>query len=264
MFEATLGQGALLKKILEAIKELVNEANLECSETGIGLQAMDTSHVSLVVLRLDKQGFRSYRADRSVLLGINMASMTKIVKCAGNDDSITLRCTDEPDTVTFVFENEEKDKISEFQLKLMEIDGETLSLPEQNFNATVTMPSSEFQRICRDLALLGDSVNISVSKEGVKFSTSGDVGSGNILVKQNANADAKEDQTIIEMEEPVSLNFALRYLNTFAKATSLSGQVVLHLSKEIPLVVHYKIENAGYIKYFLAPKIDEENDAGEE
>jgi proliferating cell nuclear antigen len=48
MFEARLEQGALLKKLLDAVKELVTDANFDCSATGFGLQAMDSSHVSLV------------------------------------------------------------------------------------------------------------------------------------------------------------------------------------------------------------------------
>lgn len=40
------------------------------------------------------------------------------------------------------------------------------------------MPSSEFARICRDLSQFGESVIIACTKDGVKFSTSGDIGSG--------------------------------------------------------------------------------------
>lgn len=40
------------------------------------------------------------------------------------------------------------------------------------------MPSSEFTRICRDLAQFGESIVIACTKEGVRFSTSGDIGSG--------------------------------------------------------------------------------------
>ena len=56
------------------------------------------------------------------------------------------------------------------------------------------MPSSEFQRICRDLTQIGDSVKIKCTKEGVKFSASGDLGDGNILLKQSASVDKEEDQ----------------------------------------------------------------------
>jgi proliferating cell nuclear antigen PCNA len=50
MFEARLVQGSLLKKVLESIKDLVTDANFDCSQNGFALQAMDSSHVSLVAL----------------------------------------------------------------------------------------------------------------------------------------------------------------------------------------------------------------------
>jgi proliferating cell nuclear antigen len=47
------------------------------------------------------------------------------------------------------------------------------------------MPSAEFARICRDLASIGEGVTVSATKEGIKFSTSGDVGVGNVTCKHN-------------------------------------------------------------------------------
>merc|ERR1712097_84779 len=102
------------------------------------------------------------------------------------------------------------------------------------------MGAGEFQRICRDLAILGDTVTIAVSKDGVKFSVAGELGSGNMTLRQNSSVDTKEEEQVsIQMEEPVTLNFALRYLNFFTKATPLSGSVSLQLSKDVPLVVEY-------------------------
>ena len=72
MFEARLLQTATLKKILDAIKELLNEATFECSDSGIHLQAMDNSHVSLVSMTLRSDGFDKYRCDRNSALGMNL------------------------------------------------------------------------------------------------------------------------------------------------------------------------------------------------
>ena len=57
--------------------------------------------------------------------------------------------------------------------------------------------------------------------------------------------------------ERVTLSFALRYLNMFNKAFSLCNYVKLMLAAETPLVVEYEIENMGSLKYYLAPKINE-------
>ena len=69
MFEAKLTQGGLLKKVLESVKELVTDANFDCAPTGFTMQAMDSSHVSLVALSLRSDGFEDYRCDRPITMG---------------------------------------------------------------------------------------------------------------------------------------------------------------------------------------------------
>lgn len=103
MLEALLRQGNLLKKLIDSIKELVTDANWDCNDSGIALQAMDTSHVALVALLLRAEGFDPYRCDRNMSLGINLVSMSKILKCAGSDDAITLTAGDGGDVLTFTF-----------------------------------------------------------------------------------------------------------------------------------------------------------------
>ena len=252
-------EGAVLKKLTEAMKDLVTEANFDCSTTGISLQAMDSSHVSLVALLLRADGFDHFRCDRNISLGINLGSMGKVLKCCNNGDIVTLKADDNADAMTFMFENQSADRISDFELKLMDIDSEHLGIPDTEYKSTVKMPAGEFQKICRDLSILGDTVTIAVAKDAVKFSVTGEMGSGNMTIKENNSVDTKEEEKVtVEAEEPVTLNFALRYLNFFTKATPLSASVVPHLSKDVPLVVEYQIEELGHIRFYLAPKIEDE------
>jgi proliferating cell nuclear antigen len=105
MFEAKLAKASTFKKILESIKDLVTDANFDCTTSGISLQAMDSAHVSLVSLLLRADSFDHYRCDRNLSLGINLNSMTNILKCAGNDDSLTIKADDNGDNVTFIFQS---------------------------------------------------------------------------------------------------------------------------------------------------------------
>ncbi|GKC08898.1 histone deacetylase 5 [Tanacetum coccineum] len=66
-----------------------------------------------------------------------------------------------------------------------------------------------------------------------------------------------EEATIIEMETPV---FALRYMNSFTKLTLLASQVTINLSSKLPIVVKYKIAETGYLRFYLAPKIEEDEE----
>ena len=65
----------------------------------------------------------------------------------------------------------------------MDIDQETLGIPATEYDAKITLSSSEFARICRDLQQLGESVRIEVSKEGVRFISEGDAANGSIHLR---------------------------------------------------------------------------------
>ncbi|XP_038210407.1 proliferating cell nuclear antigen isoform X2 [Zerene cesonia] len=259
MFEARLLRSSILKKVLEAIKDLLTQATFDCDDNGIQLQAMDNSHVSLVSLSLRADGFDKYRCDRNISMGMNLGSMSKILKCAGDKDTVTMKAQDNADTVTFVFESPNQEKVSDYEMKLMNLDLEHLRIPETEYSCTIRMPSAEFARICRDLSQFGESMVISCTKEGVKFSASGDIGSANVKLAQTASIDKEDEAVIIEMDEPVTLTFACQYLNYFTKATSLSPQVQLSMSADVPLVVEYRIPDIGHIRYYLAPKIEEDD-----
>jgi len=236
---------------------LVTDAKFECTSSGIALQAMDAAHVSLVALLLRAEGFEEYRCDRNISLGINLESLGKVLKCAGNDDSVTIRANDDGDSITFIFEG--KNKISDFELKLLDISADSLGIPETEYKSVVNMPATEFQRICSNLTTWGDSVLIATSKEGVTFSVTGEIGSGNVKIKQSADVDDEGTSTTIDLTEDITLTFALRKLLAFTKATPLSAAVTLSMSSDVPLNVEYTIPSLGYIRYYLAPKIEDES-----
>lgn len=285
MFEAKFKKGEILKKAVDAVKDLVNEANMDVQKEGVNMQAMDSSHVSLFTLTLRKDGFVDYRCDRELTLGLNLANLQKVLKCASTEDKITVTADDSAENLDLNFEA--PDRMCDFNLKLMSIDSETLAIPDEEYESSITMPSGEFQRIMRDLAVLGDSCSITAIKGSVTFAAEGDVGRGSITLHQSseaegavksemeieANEDNTEKQEKKKKEEPekvkteisvltkegVNSTFALRYLNMFTKATSLSNKVRLHMSPEVPIVVEYPIEDYGSIAFYLAPKIEEDN-----
>lgn len=74
-----------------------------------------------------------------------------------------------------------------------------------------------------------------ISQEGVQFSVTGDEGSGKVNLRQSSSVDKEEDQVSVELNEPVQLTFALRYLNHFTKASPLSSTVSLSLMSDSPL-----------------------------
>ena len=111
----------ILMWLIESIKELVSDINLDITGTGISLQAMDSSHVALVTMNLSSDGFEEYRCDKnSLTLGISIANLSKIMKCGGNEDSITLSAEDDPSSLNIRFQNLSK-KIFNIYIKFYRI-----------------------------------------------------------------------------------------------------------------------------------------------
>jgi len=295
-----LASGELFRKIVSALSELVEQGNFQVDGNMISFQGMDSSHVSLVSLQLTESGFEQYRCDSDQCLGIQFSALSKILKCMTPKDSLSIQAQSDGDVVNFIFESMDQKRYSNFELKLNDIDQEQLGIPETEYETIIEMPSAEFQRICRDLAAIGDTVTISATKQGVKFSVNGDIGSGDMTIKgmmtnnnngSSSSSKIKKDPDETQMEEDededmdaphgnvdddedgdndnavkinltdsVQQTFSLRYLNNFTKATGLSHKVILRMGADVPLEVEYKIgdENFGNLRYYLAPKIDDD------
>merc|ERR1711941_31921 len=145
------------------------------SEKGIQVQSMDSSHVALVSLLLRECAFSDFKCDRPASLGMNVESLSKVFKICGPQDSLKLKWQNDADTLNFQCESSEDDRIADFDLKLMQIESEHMEIPEQQYKVVARLPSGEFQKICRDLKEFGETMQMSASKEGIKFSVAGDV-----------------------------------------------------------------------------------------
>lgn len=192
---------------------------------------MDNSHVALVAVELKEAAFMQFRCDRPMPLGINLGSLSKVIKCAKDDDTVTLRAGDDQDMLHLTYEAKSKnpsisspvqpphynatdtDRIAEYDMKLMDIDQDELGIPETDYDATVTMSSGEFSRIVRDLGTLGESVKIEVNKEGVRFVAEGESANGSVLLKQagggkieRVGAGSSEKKSKVKKEEDIEVD----------------------------------------------------------
>ena len=111
MFQEHLVQGSILQKVLGVLKDLIKEAPWDRSRSGVNLPSTDSSHVSLMQLTLPV-GFHMCHCHRNLTMDMNLTSMSKILKCAGNEDIISLRAEDHADTLALVFETPNQEKVS--------------------------------------------------------------------------------------------------------------------------------------------------------
>ena len=90
LFEIKTVQSGAFRTLIEALKEILTEANLEFDPQGIKVMAVDETHTVLVYLRLHSDRFENYFCPVKHVLGVNMIYLFKLIKTMGNNDSLTL------------------------------------------------------------------------------------------------------------------------------------------------------------------------------
>jgi proliferating cell nuclear antigen len=137
-------------------------------------------------------------------------------------------------------------------MALTDIRSEHLAIPHADRDASVTLSSCKFQKICKDLTQFGDSVKIGVTRQSVSFSVIGSTGKG-IIALASFNSINGNTQIEISCKEEVEMTFALRYLSFFGDS------VKLELSNARRLLAFFGLPHgSGYWKYYLAPKVDDD------
>lgn len=198
LFEVVTPQASFWKKLVDSMKELVGDTNFQCNPAGISIQAMDSAHVALVHLMLKgtktQEGglFDTFNCHRTMVMGVSLNSLSKILKTVDGNDTLTFRTDpDAADSMTILSNNKSNTRASEFQLRLMEIEAEAMQLPDMDYVCQVSMSSSDFAKVCRDMSVFGDTVTVTVSRAGIRFGAQTDFAEGSSFFKAANFADSK-------------------------------------------------------------------------
>jgi proliferating cell nuclear antigen len=134
---------------------------------------------------------------------------------------------------------------------LIEPKPEELEVPDVTFSSIINIPSSDFQKIIRDLSVISDKLEIKSVGNELIFKCNGQFASAEI---HRAESDGgmefilKQDSSKIIQGE-----FSLKNLGYFIKCTNLCSQIEVYLENDLPLVVKYNVASLGEIKLCLAP-----------
>jgi proliferating cell nuclear antigen len=240
-------QATAFRNIFEVLKDIINDVNVYFDADGIRILSLDTARVSLVHMHLSSENFEEYTCPSPIIAGMNMSNTYKLLKSVTNNDTLTLTCADS-EYVEFVIENETKKSKTKFSLKLLDINEDILDVPELQMDVMTTIPSVDFQRICRDMGNLATDIEIYRDGTELQLSCKGDFANQSTVIECPTKVDCK-----------VGNLFSLKYMNLFTKATGMcsSVQLLQHVTEsDMPIVLKYSIANLGDMKFYLAPKVD--------
>lgn len=251
-------QIAPFRTLMTALKDILLETNITFQHDGIRIINMDKSHTILAHLHLEASKFEHYFCKYpKIVIGVNMFHLFKLINSIDNDDTLTIYIREEDycdgivNYLGLKFENGDIKQCKTQMLRLIEPDDQELEVPSVKFSSIINLPSSDFQKIIRDLSALSDRLEIKCVGDELIFSLIGPFASVQIRRSEcNGNLEyvQKQDSTSVIQGE-----FPLKYLSYFIKCTNLCNSIELMLENDLPLVVKYNVASLGEIKLCLAP-----------
>ena len=240
----------------ELLKDLLTEGNLECGPDGIRLIAVDISRTVLTHLKLEACNFEEYHCPGNVILGLNMLDFHKIIKTMENTDTLKLYVRyDNPNILGIDMYTKEKNTLNSWELNLMDLQYDDIEIPPIKFESVITMKSSHFQKICRDMHNFSEKIEI--QSVGSELSFTG----CNVNIKQHTRVKPTPDgMKYIQNDNPTEVIqgiFDLKFLVLFSKCTNLSSDIHIHIKNDYPLVLKCDVASLGEIKLCLAPQNEE-------
>uniref|UniRef100_A0A6C0J2G0 Proliferating cell nuclear antigen PCNA N-terminal domain-containing protein n=1 Tax=viral metagenome TaxID=1070528 RepID=A0A6C0J2G0_9ZZZZ len=256
-------QASTFKQVVDALKEILMDVNLEIDETGIKIVAMDNTHIVLIHLKLDADKFEHFYCEKKIYVGINMLRLHTLIKTITNNDILSLYVLkDDPNSIGITIDNNEKNFKTNYKLSMLDIDVLNIEIPPVDFHTIINMPSSYLQKIIRDMHNLaefiefrniGDKLILSCKSDFCEQETiMGTEKSQNISIKKGNN---NTDETIdcdVRDHEIIQGIFSLKYLSIFTKCTNLSNMVEIYLKNSYPIILRYNIASLGNIMLCLA------------
>ena len=245
-------QAGAFRILIEALKEILTEGNFIFDETGVKLMAMDSTHSILIHMKLECDNFEFFHCPKKMTVGVNMLNFFKLIKTMNNAETLTLFIEKENENkLGILIHNSEKNSQTIYKLNLLDIDDDNIKIPPAEFETELSLPSSDFQKIIRDMVNIGENIEIKSIGAQLLLNCSGDFASQETTLGETNNG-LKFNQ-ISPKELPIQGVYSLKYLVLFTKCTGLCNQINLYIKNDYPLVIKYAVASLGNIKLCLAP-----------
>jgi len=237
------------------------------------IQALDGSRVSIFEIHLPACWFNIYTITGGVdlTLGLNSVLFYKVLSTRDAGQTLEIDFThDDSDRLSLHFVASETSKTSgfdkHFDIPLIELDCETMHIPEIDFQAEFSMPSPAFASLIHQLQVFGDTVQIECSEEKIRLSSKS-IETGTMSV--DIPIDDLSEFSINE-GEIMTLSFSLMQLHYICQYSKIAKEIIVKLSSSYPLCLQYVFgdvpttgsdeqSTSANITFYLAPKMTDED-----
>jgi proliferating cell nuclear antigen len=252
-------QSSVIKVLIEALKEIIIEVNIEFTNKYIKITQTDVSETVLINLELKAEKILQsgyyhceYTEENPLIVGVNILHLFKLLKTLNNDDILSLYIDNiNKGVLNIKLENSSKSSITKYTLNLIEINVVKYNLPEDGFDTIIVYNSTNFQKIIKDINnLQAKYIDIKSYNKQLIFSGQGD------FANQETTIGEHTDDIKFNKYSPIIFQgkFLTKHLLSFTKCTNLCNNITLKLKNDFPLIISYTAGVLGKITLAIAQK----------
>tara|TARA_B110000444_G_C18820164_1_gene587292 strand:- start:126 stop:932 length:807 start_codon:yes stop_codon:yes gene_type:complete len=247
-----------IRNMITAIKDILTDATITFTKEGMKIINFDKTHTILVNVTLNSHKFEHYNCDpEKIIVCTNTLHLFKVISTMSNDDTLSMYIdkADYHDGVVshlgLQYDNGDIKQCYCQKLRLIDPDMEELVVPDVEYSTIINLPTTDFQKIIRDLNGISDRIEIKSVGNDLIFSCEGNFASSKIYRSEsggNMEFIQKNDASVVIQGE-----FSLKSLSHFIKCTPLCTHLEMYLGNDLPLIVKYDVASLGSIMLCLAP-----------
>lgn len=262
IFKAKTHCAYTIKILAELLQNNIKTACFEIDEDGVKLCMMDHHRTILIQVSLESENFTLYKfkCKDKLFLGINLNHFHKMLKSIKKKDSMQLFINDDsPNDLGIKVIPKENNRITTSFVTVQEIQTIDIDIPE-GYGKPIIVPSSEYQKMCKDMAHIGNMINVVARNFHIKFRCNAcGVMKRHVEFGEMGDSDdeEEEDDNVVEYNQ----DFDTEQLSRITKMAGLSNSMQIYPKQGKPLLFKSAIGSLGKISIYIKSKdlIEKEN-----
>ena len=241
--------------LFQLLKNWGSYLSLQFDNDQLYIQSMDKSHICLSSIVIKAAWFSEYSVLEGTNLSVDAASFATMMNYALKHNRLEITESGADKLCINLLNGEDLKTVKDnfdhfFELPLMDVEHETLLIPEVDYDVEFTMDAKKFGELISELMVFGPNLNIVCTEDILELNANGEAGK----LKVNVPIDSLNEFAISEGEK-LDISYSLIHIGKMCLSSKLGNEISLGISAEYPMALKYSLGEGSTVAFFVAPKI---------
>ena len=236
--------------LTELLNNNIKLGHFIISESGIVMRVSDQGNKKLIDLTFDSQNFSEYDYNSqkpSIAIGIYIKQLHQSLKSIKKKDSMSLFILkDSPNKIGLKSISKDGTKSTTTFINIQNTQCINIELP-QGYGKPVIVQSNEFQKMCKELATIGNSsIKVRARKANIEFACDSDS-----IIERTVSFGTESTEDFVYVAD-----FSMDQFSKISKIASLGTNIQIYCENDLPLLLKTSVGNIGKISIYIKDSLE--------